>query len=407
MNARVPSSIRCIRDGVNLSPPPVIQLGDDFPPSFDFVLEASHVLLSACRASEHAEERTVAMPGSPTHGCFTSSLIECLECLAAEKSYTTYKALIYMIPAVLPEQHPICIGVHRNRYLWSTIPSTLPDRTLHAIRKTGSEFHISIPHLGDVEIGSVFDVLSENPPTHYGEVVVIDHRSHEDLCVCRAVSDDFDIPQSAVATKLESSGVKLKVFLSDEYVKNLTQEPEFQAAIEECSTEDTADVTLKVAMPVGNPTGILIRRHDPFLRKYAEEQIYFDCLCVDTACAMERLAYFSYYLYLVPEISPGWDVRVKLRRFGRVRPGRTAYAKDECPKYYFDYHRDCVTTLAGVPSKPLQLREATFEYCIYDVYEVEIENFSEVDLYVWAYFFDPEDCAIYVSGALDMSIRHC
>ncbi|TFY51768.1 hypothetical protein EVJ58_g10391, partial [Rhodofomes roseus] len=293
-----------------------------------------------------------------------------------------------------PDQHPCCIGLHRDRYVWgSACPESSSD-ALYDVRKVDAEFYVSCRHLHGVVLGSAFDIISEHSPDiRYGEVVVVDFRAdrEDEFCVCKARLHDFAIPPSGTIARLQAEQqYKPKVFTADQMAPRfLTGLPLFSNTIIAQGTLAASDISVALT----RFSRVNITRHDPFFLRYGNTVVTVEWTDPESmASVLGDIARFTYYLYLVPHLAPDWNVEVKLQRhcYAPETMGPSVWKVSE-PKNYFTGPWEIVQ--AGVPSVTLAVTEARFEYGP-DLYAVEIENRSAVDLYLWAYVFDPEEYSI-------------
>lgn len=285
------------------------------------------------------------MYAGQSHVLFTSLLIERLRYLDMNNARTTYKALVHQLSPPGARQHPRCIGLYKDRYLWSLRSPGPCDHVVHDIRQAGEEFHVYCLHSIRLGLGAVFEVYtignddSDTPGVRCGEVVTVAFiaDADSDMYVCKLVQAPFDLPQSRGIARLSEWTIRPKVFVEESAMALRFATECTEAMVPE---DNLASAELSFAFKACS--GVLcfeITRHDPFLRAHANEKVYLQYFYPGAiAGILEMIARFTFHLYRMPKTAPGWDVRVRLRKYG-LNPPRfclPAVWRDEQPVEHFN-----------------------------------------------------------------------
>ncbi|KAJ7750716.1 caspase domain-containing protein, partial [Mycena maculata] len=116
-------------------------------------LSTSHTLLAACGPQSMAFETS----SRPHNGLFTTALVNALR-HAVRQGTTTYNDLIERLPAFTVAQTPLCIGIHKDRLLFTT---NHPVRGIRTLPLTEKEVLIlKIGSDDDVDEGNTFIVTA-------------------------------------------------------------------------------------------------------------------------------------------------------------------------------------------------------------------------------------------------------
>ena len=318
---------------------------------------ASHVLLAACRPDEDALEDPYAKGASG--GLFTTALIEGLR--RSSLHDTSYTKLFETLNLKNDRQHPQCEGVNKDRLLFSV--NTLRDgKTTFKVFHKGNRLCVSAGSIHGIVVGTEFSV-----------------RSPAQTLVLRAKK------VGASETMLEGyhSMTKAEATVSHWHHPTLRMHSPVQ--------QSGAHVTV---VPDTEPAEVALRqkglgkweleRFDPLISSYADRIVHFDADTNRMKDILEAIANFNSYLYRSDGAAPSFAGKVKMRL--------------NCIKLVQREYGPVGDDLLDVPissASGVDVKEAV----ITDLearYGFTLENYSDVDLFPYFFYFDPSDYSIQV-----------
>ncbi|KAI9461117.1 hypothetical protein HD554DRAFT_2041491 [Boletus coccyginus] len=328
----------------------VIQTG------FQYKAMASHVLLAACRPDEFASEDPDAKdaPG----GLFTTALIEGLRCSTLHD--TSYNRLFETLDLKHDGQHPQCEGTNRDRLLFSV--NTLRNgRTTAKVSKRGNKLWVSAGSIHGIVDDATFAVTTST------QNLVL--KAKEVLAFETLLEGSNHNIINAEAFVLSGHHPTLRVHSSSYHSStHLTVVP--------------ANEPVDIALHQNDSGKWVLERFDPLIRGYADHSIQVDADARQMEDILEAVANFNFYLYRSDgaAASHSGKVNIRLKRLEETW-GEYGPVGDD---------------LLEVPTSSrsgVDVREAT----ITDLgprYGFTLENYSEVDLFPYLFYFDPSDYSV-------------
>jgi hypothetical protein len=340
-------------------------------------------MLAACHQDESAHEIST---DKGLYGRFTLSLVACLQELTLEN--TTYIELLDSVKLKMntKAQTPSCNGFNRSRLVFSTDypasgPRSLSLRKLELrVEDATQRFQVNIGTVDGVNEGTVFAVDGKVPS---------DTRLY--LCVVGInfttlrVAGDKPIPDGArvvVSNWNYKAPALLRVHLVSDSRHHAALFPKDVARRFIETTSDEAHVLLH------NNGDVEWRTPTMQVKDVRGMPIPFGDPSANLPNIMDAVAHFNYFLENQPEESPGLDVSLEMYRLIGEKPNR----KPD-------------------PQFPNMVRKKGSRYVAEfnsedgAMYGFIIRNKSEVDVYPYLFFFDPEEYTIRVSPAA--SIHSC
>lgn len=319
---------------------------------------ASHVLLAACRPNETAFEDPSAKdaPG----GLFTTALINCLR--SSSLHDTSYVRLFDMLDLRHKEQHPQCEGVNRNRLLFSV--NTLRDgKTTFKISKKGSKLYVSAGSIHGIVVGTEFSVRTSTQTLvlkadKVGAFATVLEGSHNSITDAEAIVSHWHYPTLRVHSSTHHSSTHVTVVPASE--------------------------PAEVALRQEDIKKWELERFDPLILRYADRCIHFDADATRMGDILEAIANFNSYLYRSDGAAAGFSGKV------RVRLSRIKEIQREIGPVGDDLLAVPVSSCSGVVVKEAMITDLEARYGF------TLENFSNIDLFPYIFYFDPSDYSVQV-----------
>ncbi|KAF8549359.1 hypothetical protein OG21DRAFT_606142 [Imleria badia] len=320
---------------------------------------ASHVLLAACRPGEDALEDKDA-PG----GLFTSALIECLR--RASLHDTSYVKLFEMLDIKPNRQHPQCEGINRDRLLFSV--NRLRDgKTTFKVskKKKGGKLYVSAGSIHGIAMGTQFSVRSPTQTLvlkaeEVGAFETVLEGSHHNITDAEAIVSHWHYPTLRVHSSTRHSSTHVTIVPASE----------------------PAEVALRE-----NDYGKWeLERFDPLILGYADRVVHFDADATRMRDILEAIANFNSYLYRSDGAAASFSGKVKVR-LNRIKEIET---QREYGPVGDDLLEVPVSSRSGVDVKEAVITDLEPRYGF------TLENFSDVDLFPYLFYFDPSDYSVQV-----------
>ena len=331
---------------------------------------ASHVLLAACRPGEAALEDPDSKdaPG----GLFTTALIEGL--LRSSFHDTSYTKLFQTLDPKHKNQHPQCEGTNRDRLLFSV--NTLRNgRTAVKVSERGNKLWVSA--------GSIHGIVDD------AEFVVT--TSTQSLVLKAKKVHAFE-------TLLEGSNHNIttnaEAFVSNGYHPTLRVHPSCHHSsihLAVVPTNEPVDIDLRQDA-LGKR---VLERFDPLILGYADRFIQVDADARRMDAIFEAIANFNFYLYRSDGAAAtchSGKVKIRLNRIEEIQ-GEYGPVGDDLLEVPTSSHSS------------VDVREAT----ITDLdprYGFTLENYSDVDLFPYLFYFDPSDYSVQVRSLSTLHRRN-
>lgn len=318
----------------------------------------SHVLLAACRPGEPAMEDPSAKdkPG----GLFTTALVERLRSCSLHD--TTYLGLFEKLDIKHHNQHPQCEGTNKDRLLFSV--NTLRDEeTTFKVSQKGNKLYVSAGSIHGVVVGTEFNVKSSTQTfvlkarkVHAFETTL--EGSHHNITDARATVSHWHHPTLRVHSSLHTSSTHVTVVPAGEQAE--------------------------VALHQNDSGKWKLERFDPLIPAYSSRFIHFDADARRMIDILDSIANFNSYLYRSDGAAASFSGKVKMRlnRIGVIQ-NESGPVGDDLLDVARASHSD-------VNVKEAIITDLDSRYCF------TLENFSEVDLFPYFFYFDPSDYSIQV-----------
>ncbi|KAG7442728.1 uncharacterized protein BT62DRAFT_1079102 [Guyanagaster necrorhizus] len=247
------------------------------PDKFAMAGLASHVLLSACKEQEFAQERD-------GRGVFTKALLGQLENLGSVDKIT-YQTLIARLPDLGVAQHPQCEGINQSRILFDA-KAQKPERVLYSLRKLSGDSEVYVLDAGEaigIKEGSQFTVFKDLNVDSTPVGALVAHETSPFTTVMRRTPDSpsFELDKQGFALQtLVGNGEDLR--LSIELNSRLLDV--FQSVKDEMGRTDAAKRGIILVEEDENPDLIVAVEHnevvfnitDPTCKKYGLERMPFE-----------------------------------------------------------------------------------------------------------------------------------
>ena len=328
---------------------------------------ASHVLLAACRPDEVAFEDPSAkdVPG----GLFTTALIECLR--RSSLHDTTYVRLFEMLDLKHNKQHPQCEGTNRDRLLFSV--NTLHDgKTTFKVTEKKGKLYVSAGSIHGIVVGTEFAVISSTQTQvlkakKVGAFETMLEGSYHNIPNAEAIVSHWHQPTLRVHSSHYHSSTHVTVVPANE--------------------------PAEVALHQNDFGKWKLERFDPLILGYSDRFVHFDAEARRMRDILEAIANFNSYLYRSDGAAASFagKVKIRLNRIGDILGEYGPVGGDllEVP----------TSSHSGVDVKAAVITDLKPRYSL------TLENFSEVDLFPYFFYFDPSDYSVQVRSFLTLHRR--
>ncbi|KAH9831968.1 uncharacterized protein C8Q71DRAFT_275114 [Rhodofomes roseus] len=407
------------------------------PTGFAWPAMRSHVLLAACLPEEKAIENRVALRSegdvtvpseeSVTRGLFTLYLLAFLRRAheGTQLSELTYADLterlakesggaVQLYGASLDKQHPICEGYNKDRLLFSLARGRKREPK-YAVTQRKGEFWVYAGSAVGVMEGSRFavvDISADGVSALRQGVVILEAKEvWSDRCKCTAIWD-ADVPPPDVveltddmrAIVLRWSPETMHVWTSPgvELPANLNAGGSFAFSV--VYDRRKCDVSLELDE---SGTNWILTRFDPLTARYAKaSSLTLNVTTVDPWDILGHVAHWNFHMYrynTVEAIRQQLKVRVELYRLketdvGLIQPLLEPEGADlfedvkpmGLPPWAQKVHpRDSESKYAFEKLEKEAIIEDITAY-----YGLAVRNESDYPLFVYVFYFDPNDCGI-------------
>ncbi|KAH0838871.1 hypothetical protein J3R83DRAFT_7288 [Lanmaoa asiatica] len=316
----------------------------------------SHVLLAACRPDEQAMEDPSAKdaPG----GLFTTALIEGLRHYSLHD--TTYARLFEMLDLKQKNQHPQCEGTNKDRLLFSV--NTHHNReTTFKVSEKGHRLYVSAGSIHGIVVGTEFTVKSSTQ-TFILKAKKVDafetmlEGGHHNINNARAIVSHWYYPTLRVHASLHHLSAHV--------------------------TAVPADEPAEVALHQKDSGKWELERFDPLILVYSSRFVSFDADARRMRDILDAIANFNSYLYRSDGAAASFAGKVKMRL------NRIGVVQNEFNPVGDDLLEVPLSSHSGVDVKEAIITDFQSRYCF------TLENFSDVDLFPYFFYFDPSDYSV-------------
>ncbi|KAJ7925390.1 caspase domain-containing protein [Mycena leptocephala] len=347
----------------------------------------SHVLLAACREDETAKECQILYHADvkpQTRGRFTVELINSLRCTDPPLNDTTYDELLKRLPK-LKEQNPHCGGRNSDQLVFTRRHPAAGVRPMlltieNVLDRPDPVISISMGSVRGVVKGTFFSVYTPGSSIITGTLVATSVLIHDSILSFPADSAPFRIPNGSRAQVAAWNNEKmmLRVFVPPGFVHTsvifpvveVTNETPLHKYVQVLSTKG-ADLVLRCVNTLTNEIEI---ERSSMENKYSNRVVLYQQpnILIDV---VNGIAHFNYWLRLQPEIGNVLPCGVEMYRLAGQFPGFN-------PDFKVG---NLVKSVSGH-------QEVNFVSDPDAMYGFIITNDSEVDLYAYLWYFDPDDC---------------
>ncbi|KZT05434.1 uncharacterized protein LAESUDRAFT_727079 [Laetiporus sulphureus 93-53] len=390
------------------------------PTCFAYDALASHILLSACKQDELAQEtmvedasgyegrnipaeraveipKTKALPQealdkprSIYRGHFSKVLIDKLCSIQpGSPSESTYRELIDTLHPLSGSQHPQCGGANQHRIVWSVF--SRDDATCGydiEVAPEADQLIVAAGKIVGVREGMKFDIDPGDGSKALQGFKITEVRqlqSVSDACASAQYSMDYirdKVTRRARAVFIAWKLTRLNVFCEKQAEEILGEDQAFLR-------EQTISLMKKSAADIGidYDTGSkrwILERLAPRMSKYAKQKTPFNAAAGELWKICRSIARFNHHL--LPSITPLSNITLELHHLKRV---------DGPFGTYFDSERK-------IELDRRHEEQVLGEFVVYEdefssdesYYGVNITNNTNYDLFPYLFYFDPNDYSI-------------
>ena len=348
------------------------------PTGFLYKAMQSHVLLAACRSDEQAMEASrVPEP----RGAFTVALFKFLRSEnLLELSYARVAERVQ-----LRHQHPQCEGINKDRVIFNATKLIDTSRLFRVVKRNGQLTVDAGTIHGIVEgtefvIESTFGVSLDSPSK---PILLATH--------VEASRSSLDCP---VATALPDTLRDFRVTVSKWNSNAATKARFLYPAGSQCSVVGPNDYS-DVSVHLGAGNGWLLVRHDPLVTRHATPTLNINQ--ADVEDVLDAVSRFNNNLYRRNPHSPVKAmISVQLHQLeiapeSGLRPILRPIGRD-----YFDAPAENVLCAEESSFRVDPVKEAIITN-MDPYYGLTLVNASDVDLFPYVFYFDPNDYSVQVS----------
>ena len=348
----------------------------------------SHVLLAACRELETSQ--SVENEGEIC-GAFTYFLMQKLAFAWKSKEVKTYAMAMQelageMKPFIDEDQTPQCEGLHRERFIFTTRSFSENNREFRVDRDQGSSsYKVAAGRIHGVREGAEFLLKYPNSDHEIGIMIAQNVGTDSALLCSRPGDPKFDIPDSVRAIMIYS----MSVYAQPELLP-LNRSRFFHLL----SSRSGAQVEIKQG--VGNK--IVFERHDPLIPNLAQREVSHDVRRErrdrDLSVILAAISHFNYHLQ-----------RTKTGHFMKTVGAVRGDLFNQVEVRFLRLQPATLQHKRAYPTPDLRTGNLFQGYMAsvigdeHTSYGFEVLNYSNKDLFVYIFMFDPSDYSIEVRHA--------
>lgn len=348
------------------------------PTGFLYKAMQSHVLLAACRPDEQAME---ASKVPEPRGAFTVALLKLLRSEnLLELSYARVAERVQ-----LRHQHPQCEGTNKDRVIFNVTKLIDTSRLFRVVKRNGQLI---------VDAGSIHGIVEGTEFVVESTFGVSFDSPFKPILLATHVEASRSSLSCTTPTVLPDALSDFRVTVSNWHSTAATKVRFQYPAGHQCTVVGPNEYS-DVSIHLGAGNGWLLERHDPLVTRHATATLNINQ--ADVSDVLDAVARFNFNLYRRNPHSPVKAmISVQLHQLevapeSGLRPILRPIRRD-----YFDLPAEDVLCVEESSFRVDPIKEAV----ITDMdpyYGLTLSNASDVDLFPYVFYFDPNDYSVQVS----------